>query len=46
MEDGDGADDVEAFCTRWYPRVHGMLTLYLGSRAVAEELTQEAFVRA
>jgi RNA polymerase sigma-70 factor (ECF subfamily) len=33
------------FCREIHPRLVGALTLYCGSRAVAEELTQEALVR-
>ncbi len=35
-----------AFCAAQYPRLVGSLTLYLGDRAVAEELAQEALLRA
>jgi RNA polymerase sigma factor (sigma-70 family) len=35
-----------AFCRREHPRLVGALTLWCGERAVAEELTQEAFARA
>ena len=34
------------FCRREHPRLVGALTLWCGDRAVAEELTQEAFARA
>ncbi|NNK92660.1 MAG: hypothetical protein HKO87_09530, partial [Acidimicrobiia bacterium] len=44
-----GADrppaDLESFCRDEYPRVFGALVLYTGEPALAEELTQEAFVR-
>ena len=41
----DGADAV-AFCTEEFPRLTGALGLYVGDRAVAEELAQEALLRA
>lgn len=39
-------EDFVAFCRREYPRLVGALDLYLGNRHVAEELAQEALVRA
>lgn len=39
-------EDFAAFCRREYPRLVGALDLYLGNRHVAEELAQEALVRA
>lgn len=38
--------DIEEFCAEWFPRVTGMLALYVGNRPAAEELAQEAFARA
>lgn len=46
MDEANPANGVEAFCEEWYPRVSGMLTLYVGDWAVAEELAQGAFARA
>ncbi|MDX1660008.1 MAG: sigma-70 family RNA polymerase sigma factor [Nitriliruptorales bacterium] len=43
MED---ADDLEVFCERTYPKLVGALDLYLGDLHVAEELAQEALVKA
>ena len=44
--DGDGGvDGLEPFCRRQYPRLVGMIGLYLGDRAAAEELAQEALIR-
>ena len=40
------APDFEGFCRREYPRLVGALGLYTGNAAVAEELAQEALVRA
>lgn len=42
------ADDeaFQAFCQREYPRLVGALDLYVGDLAVAEELAQEALMRA
>lgn len=40
------ADDLEAFCEGTYPKLVGALDLYLGDVHVAEELAQEALVRA
>lgn len=37
--------DVAAFCAELHPRLVGALALRTGSRALAEELAQEAFVR-
>ena len=39
-------DDAAAFCAAEYPRLVGALWLYVGDRAVAEELAQEALLRA
>lgn len=38
-------EDLEGFCAAEHPRLVGMLTLYCGSRASAEELAQEALIR-
>lgn len=38
--------DLTAFCEREYPRLVGALDLYCGDRAVAEEVAQEALLRA
>lgn len=38
--------DLVAFCQAEYPRLVGMLGLYCGNRAVAEELAQETLARA
>lgn len=43
-EGGDGA--LAVFCRGEYPRLVGALTLYCGDGHVAEELAQEALVRA
>lgn len=43
-EGGDAA--LAAFCRREYPRLVGALTLYCDDGGVAEELAQEALVRA
>ncbi|MEM7141035.1 MAG: sigma-70 family RNA polymerase sigma factor [Actinomycetota bacterium] len=37
--------ELEEFCAAEYPRVLGALLLYTGEPLLAEELTQEAFVR-
>lgn len=37
--------DVDAFCRELHPRLVGALALRTGSRALAEELAQETFVR-
>lgn len=39
-------EDAAAFCAAEYPRLVGALGLYVGDRAVAEELAQEALLRA
>lgn len=39
-------EELTAFCRTEYPRLVGVLTLYCGSRPVAEELAQEALARA
>jgi RNA polymerase sigma-70 factor (ECF subfamily) len=39
-------EELERFCRREHPRLVGALGLYLGDVAVAEELAQEALVRA
>lgn len=41
-----GDDEPAAFCRAIRDRLVGSLTLYCGERAVAEELAQEALVRA
>jgi RNA polymerase sigma-70 factor (sigma-E family) len=38
--------DLAVFCDREYPRLVGALDLYVGDLAVAEEIAQEALVRA
>jgi RNA polymerase sigma factor (sigma-70 family) len=38
--------ELGTFCRREYPRLVGLLSLYVGDRNVAEELAQEALVRA
>ena len=38
--------ELTAFCRDQHPRLVGMLGLYLGDRALAEELAQEALLRA
>ena len=38
--------EFDAFCQSEYPRLVGILGLYCGDRAVAEELAQEALARA
>lgn len=37
--------DLVSFCRNQHPRLVGILGLYCGDRAVAEELTQEALTR-
>lgn len=44
MPGGDG--EFTAFCAAEYPRIAGALSLWCGDRAVAEEVTSEAFARA
>ena len=39
-------EELVLFCRREHPRLVGVLTLYCGDRVVAEELAQEALVRA
>lgn len=39
-------DELAAFCSAQYPRLVGSLSLYCGDRDVAEELAQEALLRA
>lgn len=39
-------EDLAAFCRREYPRLVGALDLYVGDLYIAEELAQEAMVRA
>lgn len=39
-------DEMVAFCRREHRRLVGVLTLHLGDRWVAEELAQEALIRA
>jgi RNA polymerase sigma-70 factor (ECF subfamily) len=43
---GPVPDDPERFCDEVGPRLVGSLTLYVGDRGVAEEIAQEALVRA
>ncbi len=38
--------DLVSFCTEQHPRLVGMLGLYCGDRAVAEEISQEALMKA
>lgn len=47
VTEGRRAEDpaLVVFCREVHPRLVGSLTLYCGSRAVAEELAQEALVR-
>ncbi|MFT7609158.1 MAG: RNA polymerase sigma-70 factor (sigma-E family) [Candidatus Aldehydirespiratoraceae bacterium] len=50
MVDNSGSRTVaplalESFCRTEYPRVFGVLVLFTGEPALAEELTQETFVR-
>ena len=40
------AQDFEGLCLSRYPKLLGAMTLYLGDRALAEDITQEAFARA
>jgi RNA polymerase sigma-70 factor (sigma-E family) len=42
---GGDAAEVAAFCRREHRRLVGLLALYVGDRAVAEELAQETLVR-
>lgn len=42
----EAPDDLVAFCRREHPRLVGALDLYVGDVHVAEELAQEALVRA
>ncbi len=42
---GHDPGDVAAFCRREHRRLVGLLALYVGDRAVAEELAQETLVR-
>lgn len=37
--------DLEVFCQQEHSQLVGMLALYTGSRAICEELAQEAFIR-
>lgn len=39
-------DELAAFCAAEHARLVGLLALYTGDRAVAEELAQESFIRA
>lgn len=41
-----GNPEAEAFCRAIYPKLLGSLTLYLGDRTAAEDLSQEALARA
>lgn len=43
---GRGGSDAVAFCAEEFPRLVGALGLYVGDEAVAEELAQEALLRA
>lgn len=45
MDDWRADPDLAAFCRREHSRLVGLLALYTGNRAVAEELAQEAFIR-
>ena len=45
MSDRD-REAASGFCAAQYPRLVGSLTLYVGDRAVAQELAQEALLRA
>lgn len=38
-------DELEARCAALYPKLVGSLTLHLGDQRLAEDLTQETFVR-
>lgn len=38
-------DDLDAFCRAAYPELVGALTLYCGTRDVAEDLAQDALLR-
>lgn len=42
----EGGADFAEFCAEMHPRLVGALSLYLGDSGVAEELAQEALVRA
>jgi RNA polymerase sigma factor (sigma-70 family) len=45
--EADGAStDAASFCAEVYPRLVGSLSLYVGDRYLAEELAQEALLRA
>ncbi len=44
MSEADG--EFTAFCADEYPRIAGALSVWCGDRAVAEEVTSEAFARA
>lgn len=47
MARADGASmDAASFCADVYPRLVGSLSLYVGDRYLAEELAQEALLRA
>ena len=39
-------EGAEAFCEGYYPTLVGGLALYVGDRLLAEELAQEALLRA
>jgi RNA polymerase sigma factor (sigma-70 family) len=39
-------DELSVFCAVQFPKLVGALTLYSGNRAIAEELAQEALIRA
>lgn len=41
----EGPPELVAFCERMYPRLLAVLTLQVGDRGVAEELTQETLAR-
>jgi RNA polymerase sigma-70 factor (ECF subfamily) len=40
-----GDDELADLCRQEYPRLVGLLALYVGSRAVAEDLAQESLIR-
>lgn len=42
----EAPEELVAFCTREHPRLVGALTLVCGQRALAEELAQDALVKA
>ncbi|QBI19980.1 sigma-70 family RNA polymerase sigma factor [Egibacter rhizosphaerae] len=44
--DETGRDEAEGFCSAQFPRLVGGLSLHLGDRRLAEEVAQEALLRA